>query len=229
MNPYFQQPQLWVNTNKSTMIVLGRLCIMYRMNNGNSQSRQCISHFFLKCRHIFQAIRAWVVFFPMWIIKRPVKGHWLISSPRSGGKLGKKKNVAPTACLPTQFESSRMQKARQSVTRLVLPRAQLRRRCAHSCSQTPSNGNSWRLSNQAWQQLITESLCVLAGAVTARGAAQANVLTQSSERYHETLMPRRFYGTQLISIFCSCMNWKVKRGGSWSLYRQRCSLFTSSL
>lgn len=91
MNPYFQQPQLWVNTNKSTMIVLGRLCIMYRMNNGNSQSHQCISHFFLKCRHIFQAIRAWVVFFPMWIIKRPVKGHWLISSPRSGGKLGKKK------------------------------------------------------------------------------------------------------------------------------------------
>lgn len=65
MEPYFQQPQLWVNTNKSTMIVLRRLCIIHRMNNGHSQSLQCISHFSLKCRHIFQSMQAWVFFFPV--------------------------------------------------------------------------------------------------------------------------------------------------------------------
>lgn len=152
MNPYFQQPQLWVNTNKSTMIVFSRLCIIYRMNNGNSQSHQCISHFFHKCRHIFQAIQASGFFPSMWIIKRLLKGTaWCFLEDLAEAE----KNLEPKACLPLQFKSCL--KAHTIQMQKQFPRQSPNlcngkhnyghnSHCANSRSQTPSN--SRHLSNR---------------------------------------------------------------------------------
>lgn len=104
MNPHSQQPQLWVNTNKSTMIVLSRLCIIYRMNNGNSQSRQCISHFFRKCRHTFQAIQAWFSS-PLYVDNKKAGKRALPDAFWKICRKLKKKIGEPRASLPLQFKS----------------------------------------------------------------------------------------------------------------------------